>query len=926
MTAARFRLAVLLGLLGFAATAGQPAAQPKEQPRVKEPRRAEKLDVQIRYRIRADRDERIRQFRVLERHLASLGFEDARKDDPDRDLDILDPTAERFRGTIPSARVLELLNDPRVQNILFAPAGYTYPDSGDKPVSIRVTIRAGLSPVAQRVLHDQVLEHLERMGFRDALGYDTLGHTLLKGTIPYRVLDRLVKDLRTEPAGWFLPVTPPDRLPPPIGDANPVRWVEVMPPVDAPPPFTPEVLTPARARLTPDLRALLVDPAAKESPVRVVALFAESAEARSDELRTQLAANYGSTVKRNAEGNPVKGPDGLPAFTEGATLDGVIGNLASIRFDRPADAERFAAEPGVISVRLPRAAGETISPIPPGTKPVANAELLKQSGVETLHKLGYSGEGVKVLVVGSDFTGADKLIGAGLPKKTRLIDLTTELNPEIVPSPADTNRAGNGTAAARAVALAAPDAELVLVRIDPTAMFQLFGVLRIARGDVTVTESLRSRLADITRKTTELTRQKEAAITEYRQAFEDLADDEVTRTRREKAKAALDAIGVRQEALVKRTERFHAFRRDLVAALAGGRVIVNTLTWESGFPLDAVSTLSRRLEALAVPLSPRVARRPGDPAYAEQPPVVWVQAGSASGPAVWGGPFLDANKNGTMEFATPDRPLPAANWSPEMNFLGVRAPTGETTPDIPAGTRLRFTMQWREPLDPNLPSVDRPAYPVVLRVFRQLDPAGAKQPSDEMTEVARSVGGPYPIMLTPTFVVYEQILEVTAAAAGRYALVVATGYQPDPLLPALRRDVETYPRIVVETLTAKRGEGTVAFRSYTTTDAGVGVPGDSFGVITVGTGSAAELVGGGAGLTLRQKPDLFGPAALDFGATAGRGPGVAAGYVGGIATALVQSGAAGPNVFKSAGVVPGQPVVVPDVWMKYLRTAPKPER
>ena len=351
----------------------------------------------------------------------------------------------------------------------------------------------------------------------------------------------------------------------------------------------------------------------------------------------------------------------------------------------------------------------------------------------------------------------------------------------------------------------------------------------------------------------------------------------------------------------------------MVAALAGGRVIVNTLEWESSFPLDAVGVLSRRLEEFAVPFFPRITKRPGDPAYAEQPPVVWVQAGSPSGGAVWGGAFLDANKNGTMEFAPADQPLPPANWSPEMNFLGVRSPTGETTPDIPTGTKLRFTMQWREPLDPNLPSVDRPAYPVVLRVFRQLDPAGAKQPSDEMTEAARSVGGPYPIMLTRTFVVYEQILEFTVPTDGRYALVVATGYQPDPLLPALRRDVETYPRIIIETLSAKRGDPTVAFRSYVTTEAGVGVPGDSFGAITVGTGVAGELVGGGTGLTLRPKPDLFGPAALEFGGTGVRGPGVATGFVGGIAAGLVQSGAAGANVFQSAGVVPGKPSSFPSV-------------
>ena len=131
--------------------------EPRVAPaQVKEPPRAEKLDVQIRYRIRADRDERIRQFLALEKHLASLGFEDARKNDPDRELDILDPTAERFTGTISSRNVLNLLDEPRVLNILFAPAGYTYPDSPEKPVPVRIVLRDGLLPTQQQLLHGQV--------------------------------------------------------------------------------------------------------------------------------------------------------------------------------------------------------------------------------------------------------------------------------------------------------------------------------------------------------------------------------------------------------------------------------------------------------------------------------------------------------------------------------------------------------------------------------------------------------------------------------------------------------------------------------------------------------------------------------------------------------------------------------------------------
>src|SRR5437762_1001857 len=114
------------------------AAASSASSQVKYPPRPEKVDVQIRYRIRADRDERVRQFRALEAHLKKLGFVGTPMED--EDLAILDPTAERFAGTIPSANVFAILNDPRVRTILFAPAGYTYPDTPDKPVPIRVGI------------------------------------------------------------------------------------------------------------------------------------------------------------------------------------------------------------------------------------------------------------------------------------------------------------------------------------------------------------------------------------------------------------------------------------------------------------------------------------------------------------------------------------------------------------------------------------------------------------------------------------------------------------------------------------------------------------------------------------------------------------------------------------------------------------------
>jgi hypothetical protein len=573
---------------------------------------------------------------------------------------------------------------------------------------------------------------------------------------------------------------------------------------------------------------------------------------------------------------------------------------------------------------LPRQASETVLPIPAGGKPAPASDVLKASGVDALHRLGYTGAGVKVLVVGSDFTGADKLIGKGLPKNTQFLDLTTELNPEIVPSPVDSTRAGNGTAAALALALAAPDSELVLVRIDPGAIFQLFGILQVVRREATYSNALRSRLIDISNRTVELTRRKEIVVNEYRLAFEDLADDEATKARRVRAKAALDIVLADQVALTQRIDRFNAYQKDVVSKLIGARVIVNTLEWESGYPLDAMSQLSRTLEQIAVALPPRVVKRAGDLRAAPPAPLVWIQAASAAGATVWGGPFLDPNSDSSMEFAAPHQPLPPMNWSADMNFLGFQPASGEVTPELPAGAKLRVTMQWREPTDPTFPSVDRPMYPVVLRLFRQLDPKGEKIPSDEMAEEARSAGGPYPLLFTKTYVVFEQVLEFTVKEPGRYALIVAKGYEPEALLPGLKRKIEVHPRIVVETLSGKPADGRAVFRSYVTQEAGVGIPGDSAGAITIGVPVKGELLGGGTGLALRGKPDLFGPDSVDLTGASVHGPGVATGFVGGMAVGLVQAGSAGSNPFKSAGFQYGKMAIVPENWLKIVKPITRP--
>src|SRR5205085_1074571 len=67
-------------------------------------------------------------------------------------------------------------------------------------------------------------------------------------------------------------------------------------------------------------------------------------------------------------------------------------------------------------------------------------QMLAGSRLDELHRRGYRGQGVRVVVVASEFAGAAELIGKGLPACTRIVDLTAEPSPASLPAPPCPNR------------------------------------------------------------------------------------------------------------------------------------------------------------------------------------------------------------------------------------------------------------------------------------------------------------------------------------------------------------------------------------------------------------------------------------------------------------------------------------------------------
>jgi hypothetical protein len=159
-------------------------------------------DVQIRYEIVAQRNERVAQYLEMMRDLKRAGF----VRDPDEFFDENEPEnprANRMRGTVPADRVPLLLKQRHVRAVRLSPAESKLPGA-DELVRVRIDLNGGLSGDRQRVLYQDARFVMAALGFREATGYDARNNSRLVGLIPVRSLDALLLDLRRQPGAWKL--------------------------------------------------------------------------------------------------------------------------------------------------------------------------------------------------------------------------------------------------------------------------------------------------------------------------------------------------------------------------------------------------------------------------------------------------------------------------------------------------------------------------------------------------------------------------------------------------------------------------------------------------------------------------------------------------------------------------------------------------
>lgn len=848
-----------------------------------EPPPPAQYDVQLRYRIRATRNERIRQFLELSRALEAAGFTRG----PIEPDEVADPNAERMSGSIAADKLPRLLNEPRVRKLLIAPAGFKLPD-GDEPIGLRVQIAGGLAPDRQRLLHQQTAAQLGKVGFIERVGYDHRGSTRLLGTLPASALTSLLDDIRNLPGGWLVSDTSPSALPEPIRNFDPLRVIEVDPAgvptvADA---TTPRV-EPGLEKISSDLRAAMLAEGGATKPTRMEVVLYDPLRAESAAWKVWLAG--AGTV----------------------TIEGQAGSVVTIL--APAiNAREIAALPQVATVRLPSRAADGI---PSG--PITPVDALAASNLDGLSDRG---RGVTVAIIDNDFAGWN---AAGLNAK--MLDLTAERNASLEPDPMPTKALGRGTAAALAARKATSQANIILVRVDAEAAHQVVTIARYLSGEAFRTDAMTVRNTELLLDNGRLRQLRDAINAERVRLSEDFNSDEATQARRIDLQKRLAAQEQDERAYERRLARFIALEESLLKLREVGVVACN-LNWHTGFPVDGQGPLAACLDGKARLFDRGRGRGP----------VVWLQSTGDTHGQSWAGPWWDSDGNGVLEFAPRQYPLPTGKWTRELNFLGWQPHDGSWSPELPAGATVRVSLQWTEPHDNSSPvppaNWRTPLNDLRPVVVRQEDPSGQRSGNDRLNVIARAEPLAQMIDRSPTGATYEQVVEFTVEQPGRYGVrlegrrAMSSVPAGTELPPAATRVGEVYPRVHVAVADAEsRAKGRAVFIDFRSLAGGLATPADARSVVTIGAANALaqpqpySARGAAPSLALIASPRMIAFDEFRFAQGTARGTGSATGFAAGIVAATLGAGGPAAHDLKWMAIPDGGLIRVPAAWLQQLQ-------
>lgn len=715
-------------------------------------------NVQLRYRIDAGRQQRYRLFHALVKRLAEAGFQKA------KGLEGEELFGTEMTGTMPGRGLPALLENVYVQTAILTPTDF---QPGEEPVLVRFYLTTALGAGRQKEVADRARELLKPLGFVENVGADDQEATRLLGRLPAGQLKDILKEK------WNVPVAATVEPGVTVVKVALIKAAVVLPEPEgfqAPPAAESPASPPAElAKVSPELRAVLAGEANAEKSSRVEVIL-RSVPPASDPLFTL----------RNA----------------GLTLQGRLGPVVFGEL-KGADLTRLAALPEVSGVRLPQPArdfaGEVVF-VPVGRSVPA--------GKEPLPWVRQTAE-AKAIVIASDFRGFEGKKGGSLPTNTRLLDFTGELSPTLTPEPAPTGEGlGEGTRLAEKLVQGTGIKELLLVRIDAAAPFQIESVAQAVAGRTWQSTALLARIDELRAAQSRLDERRKQLRVLRRLALDNFGIDESAKAARENYRNAQAEFEKQETELRETGAKLLAFQATARELKGAGTVLIG-LAWTDGYgDLPGGLPVLRFLDAQLLQGAS------------------WLQAVPVRQAAVWQGLFRDGDDNGVMEYV---EKAPSGQRA-DLNFLAWQPKEGAKAAELPAGLQLRVQMQWQEAHDPKFAVAGddpyrQPIAPLRLTLLRQRDPSGKKLPADVFDVVARSDAYVQRLENDERASIYQVTLTHTLAQPGRYALLVE-GKAPTSLAPPGSADVtgrrgELRPKLVLQTLSAEhRGSGKVIFGDY----------------------------------------------------------------------------------------------------------------
>jgi hypothetical protein len=721
---------------------------------------APSYSVQLRYKIDAGRAQRYRLFQAFTQRLAAAGFL------KDQGLEGEEHYGTEMTGTMPASALPALLRDSFVRTAVLVPKGFQ-PADPQQSVLVRLYLSTALGIERQKDAAEQARALLKPLGFKESVAADTQGGLQLLGWLPFAQL----KTLLTE------------RVEVPVRPATEPGMLALKTPL-----IRAAVVLPEPAGLPAAAAAELPAPPADKNLEKVSAeLRAQMADAGDKKLRVELIL----------KAIPRRGDPLLELRAQGLAINGRLGPLVFGEASA-AGITALAALPEVSTLRLPQAARSF------GAYAVTFVPLVGElrAAARPVSQARPAG-GVKAVVIAADFTGFQTLVGASLPRNTRLLDVTRELAPDFTPEEggAAEGAPGDGVRLAERFCAEHHVDELILARIDSAAPFQVETIAAVVSGRPWSSPAFAARLEELRQSQQVLEEERSQLRVVRRIALDNYGIDETAKANREKYRQRQQAFNEMEKQVNAKSQRLLDFRAQ-TRDLGGAELVLVALTWSDGYAdLPGAHPTLRYL----------------DPEFLRS--ASWWQAMPVRGRSVWQGHFREVD--GALHFNAD------ASGRRDLNFLAWQEKDGAergASAELPAGLVLQLKLQWLEAHDPRFASAEEDVYRMPLAqlkvvLLRQRDPSGKGLPADLFDVVAQTTGLPDRLDNDARHAIYQTDLKYQVAQPGRY-LVMVVGKEPVSLAPAgsaslLNQKSEIRPRLTVEAIDpAHRAAGRVVFESF----------------------------------------------------------------------------------------------------------------